>query len=122
MHLFKHLAVALAVASASVCADAQTPPAAPAAFSSCIACHGTAPNDNRIGPSLSGVFHRPAGSVAGFRYSRAMKHSGIEWNEQTLDDFLRNPQRVVAGNHMPFSGITDDVERKQVVRYLQTLR
>src|SRR4030088_759638 len=74
------------------------------AFVKCVACHPL-DNKNSLGPSLRGIVGRKAGSVEGFRYSRAMKNANIVWDEKTLDAFLDEPQKVVPGTTMPFSGI-----------------
>ncbi len=95
--------------------------AAPAGFGQCAVCHST---DGSLGagPTLKGVFGRKAGSVAGFRYSRAMRAAGIVWDEGTLDRYLANPQDVVPGNLMPFSGVPDSAQRAAVIDYLKTLK
>jgi len=94
---------------------------APAAYGACAACHAPA-GGHGIGPSLTGVLGRKAGTLAGFRYSRAMRESGIEWSPKSLDRYIANPQKVVPGNRMPFAGLRDPAQRAAVVRYLSTLR
>ena len=74
------------------------------------------------GPSLLGVLGRAAGSREDFRYSRPMTRSGIIWNENTLDDFLRAPDELVPGTRMPFEGIASDAERAAIIEYLKTLK
>jgi cytochrome c len=93
----------------------------PAAFIQCAACHGVVAGDDRVGPSLAGIYGKKSGSLAGFRYSGAMKRSLLEWNETTLNAFLENPQATVPGNRMAFSGITDAGARAELIRYLRTL-
>ena len=44
-----------------------------------------------IGPTLHKVIGRPAGSVAGYSYSTAMKSSGIVWSEEKLFAYLEKP-------------------------------
>ena len=74
----------------------------------CASCHSTEPGVNMTGPSLAGIFGRKAGSFPSFhRYSDALKLSGIVWDDQTLDAWLRNPAALVPGNEMPFPGIPD---------------
>ena len=48
-----------------------------------------------------------------------MKRSGITWSAQTLDAFIGDPQAVVPGNRMPFSGMPDARERADLIAYLQ---
>jgi cytochrome c len=90
------------------------------AFAACAPCH--APDQNGVGPKIGGVLNRPAGSVEGFRYSRAMKNSKIVWDEKSLDAYLAEPQKLVPGNLMPFSGIADTKKRGDLIAYLETLK
>ena len=83
----------------------------------CMACHSI--EHDLVGPHHAGLFGRKAGSVAGFNYSPAMRNSGITWNEQTLDVFLKNPQARVPGSYMTFAGLPDDTERADVIAYLK---
>ncbi|HWG06801.1 MAG TPA: c-type cytochrome [Beijerinckiaceae bacterium] len=89
-------------------------------FSVCAPCH--AADDNGIGPKLAGIVNRQAGSVAGFRYSRAMENAKISWDDSTLDAYLADPQKVVPGNLMPFSGIAETGKRADLIAYLKTLK
>jgi len=50
-----------------------------ARFQECAACHRLEAGVNELGPSLHGIFARKAGELADFRYSPAMKRSGIAW-------------------------------------------
>ena len=45
-----------------------------AIYERCAACHSI--EQNRTGPRHCGLIGRPAGTVQGFEYSRAMKRSG----------------------------------------------
>jgi cytochrome c len=90
------------------------------AFVACAPCH--APDQNGVGPKIGGVVNRAAGSVEGFRYSRAMKNSKIVWDEKSLDAYLAEPQKFVPGNLMPFSGIADTKKRGDLIAYLETLK
>src|SRR5256885_2681522 len=64
-------------------------------FEDCVACHSTERGVNKLGPSLFGVLERKAGELADFRYSPAIRRSGITWTPQTLDTFIADPQHVV---------------------------
>jgi cytochrome c len=88
-------------------------------FEECVACHKLAAGENEIGPSLHGVFDRKAGELADFRYSPALRRSGITWTAQTLDAFLADPQKVVPANRMPYAGIPDASDRADLIAYLQ---
>jgi len=91
------------------------------AFDQCAACHST-DGSNGTGPTLKGVYGRQSGTVAGFRYSRAMRSAGITWDEKTLDQYLSSPQEFIVGNIMPFSGVTDPGERASIIAYLRSLK
>lgn len=92
-----------------------------AAFDQCAACHST-DGSNGTGPTLKGVFGRQSGTVAGFRYSRAMRGAGVTWDDKTLDQYLSNPQEFIAGNVMPFAGVPDPAERAGIIAYLRSLQ
>jgi cytochrome c len=86
----------------------------------CRTCHSTKPDDNRLGPSLSGVFGRKAASAQGYSYSDAMKNAGLTWDEGTLDKFIADPEAVVPGNGMkPFTGISNQHERALIINFLR---
>src|SRR5215510_11640492 len=69
----------------------------------CASCHTVKPGVNGFGPSLAGVVGRPAGHVAGFKYSGGMASSGLVWDEATLDAFLTDTSKKVPGTSMPVS-------------------
>jgi cytochrome c len=88
-------------------------------FEECATCHTTERGVNNVGPSLNGLFERKAGEIADFRYSPALKKSGITWTPQTLDTFIADPQKQVPGNRMPFAGMPDAADRADLIAYLQ---
>ena len=88
-------------------------------FEECVACHALEKGKESVGPDLHGVFGRKAGEVADFRYSPALKRSGITWSAQTLDTYLADPQKAVPGNRMPYAGLADANERADLIAYLQ---
>lgn len=65
------------------------------AFAQCSACHNVGESaKNQMGPYLTGVVGRKAGSAEGFKYSQAMTkdgENGLVWTPQTLDQFLQAP-------------------------------
>lgn len=72
------------------------------------------------GPSLAGVWDRKAATAEGFgRYSEALKHSGLVWDEHHLDAWLKDPAAVVPGNAMGFAGIADAHVRADLLAYLK---
>jgi cytochrome c len=90
-----------------------------AKFQDCAACHKLEPGANNVGPSLHGVFTRKAGELADFRYSPAIKRSGIAWTPETLDKFIADPQAVAPGNRMPYAGMASASDRADLIAYLQ---
>lgn len=88
-------------------------------FNKCKACHVVNAEKNRIGPHLVGLFGRTAGSVEKYRYSKSMKSSGIVWNAETLDAYLKNPRQYVKGTRMAFAGLKKASEREDVIAYLR---
>jgi cytochrome c len=88
-------------------------------FEECVACHSLERGAQSVGPSLNGVFGRRAGELADYRYSPAMKRSGITWSAQTLDVFIADPQKEIKGNRMPFSGMPDERARADLLEYLR---
>ena len=91
------------------------------AYQVCAACHSLEPGRNLTGPSLAKLFGRKAGTVPGFqRYSEALKRSGIVWNEQALDAWLRNPAKFIPGNDMVFPGVPSDTVRRDLIAFLKS--
>jgi cytochrome c len=88
-------------------------------FGDCAACHKLEAGANNVGPSLHGIFARKAGELADFRYSPAIKRSGITWSPETLDKFITDPQALVPGNRMPYAGMAAAADRADLIAYLQ---
>lgn len=88
-------------------------------FGVCAACHSLRPGFNMTGPSLAGVWGREAGGLKGFdRYSSALKHSGVVWDENSLNTWLMNPPAFIPGSQMPFRGIPNDSDRTDLIAFL----
>ncbi|MGF9566408.1 cytochrome c family protein [Neorhizobium sp. JUb45] len=90
----------------------------------CLPCHVPDAYTNKLGPSLKGVFGRTAGSVAGFRYSQAMRDAGaggLFWDEKNLSEFLSSPKGKVPGTSMRFWGFWSQSEIDDVIAYLKTI-
>jgi cytochrome c len=90
-----------------------------AQFKECAACHKLSAGANEVGPSLHGLFSRKAGELADFRYSPAMKRSGITWTPESLDKYLADPQAFISGNRMPYAGMSNAADRADLIAYLQ---
>ena len=90
-----------------------------ARFKDCAACHKLDGGANEVGPSLHGVFARKAGELADFRYSPAMKRSGVTWTPETLDKYIADPQAFIPANRMPYAGMSNASDRADLIAYLQ---
>ena len=88
-------------------------------FQDCAACHKLEAGANNVGPSLHDIFTRKAGELTDFRYSPAIKRSGIAWTPETLDKFIADPQAMVPGNRMPYAGMASPGDRADLIAYLQ---
>ncbi|HEY6704032.1 MAG TPA: c-type cytochrome [Xanthobacteraceae bacterium] len=114
------LVAAAAIMAAAGAARADGDPArGEKRFEDCVACHSTERGVNNVGPTLYGVFDRKAGEVSDYRYSPALKRSGITWTAQALDAFIADPQKAVPANRMPYAGMPDAGDRADLVAYLQ---
>ena len=114
--LWLGLAVCLASGAARADGDAAR---GEKRFDECAACHSVERGVNNVGPSLAGIFTRKAGDLPDFRYSPAMKRSGIAWSPQTLDSFVGDPQKLVPANRMPYAGMADAGARADLIAYLR---
>lgn len=87
-------------------------------YDECIACHaperGAQPG---VGPSLFGVVGRKAGEVADFRYSPALKRSGIVWSERELDAYIADPQKNPRQPHAVL-GMAEARDRADLLAYI----
>jgi cytochrome c len=89
-----------------------------ARFQECAACHRLEAGANEVGPSLHGIFMRKAGELADFRYSPAMKRSGVSWTAEALDTYIADPQAMIPANRMPYAGMASASDRADLIAYL----
>lgn len=101
-------------------AAAQDAEAGKKVFNQCQACHVANQPTNRVGPHLVGLFGRQAGAVDGYKYSDALKKSGVTWDEETLVKYLKDPKGFIPGNKMAFAGVRKDEDLKNLVAYLKS--
>jgi cytochrome c len=88
-------------------------------FEECHACHTVERGAQGVGPGLHGVFGRRAGDRDDFRYSPALKRSGITWTPKTLDAYIADPQKAVPANRMPYAGMPEARDRADLIMYMQ---
>lgn len=72
-----------------------------------------------LGPNLTGVYGRAAGTVKGFRYSDAFLKAapGIVWDDERLDRWLTDSQAMIPGSYM-FLKLAP-APRRAVIEYLR---
>ena len=88
-------------------------------FEECHACHAVERGVNGVGPSLYGIFGRRAAELDDFRYSPALKKSGITWTPKSLDAYIADPQKAVPANRMPYAGMPEARDRADLILYMQ---
>ena len=89
-------------------------------YRACVACHSLESNRNMTGPSLAEIWNRKSGSLPSFpRYSPALKSAGIVWNDDTLNEWIKDPQHLIPGNTMTFPGLKDTRQRADLLAYLK---
>lgn len=116
------LAIAL-VAAMPVAANAADAEAGKAIFAKCKACHQIGEGaKNAVGPNLTGVIGRKAGSAEGFTYSEAMKATGWVWDEAIFKEYITDPKKKIPGNKMVFMGVPDATDRDNLTEYLKTAK
>lgn len=139
----RHVLVATAVASAlmisegfALAADGD-PAKGEQIFKQCMACHRIGPDaKNLIGPVLTNVIGRQAGTAAGFNYSELNKHAGengLVWNEDLINQYLPDPNAflkkfltdkgkadlAVGSTKMTFR-LANEQQRADVIAYVKT--
>jgi len=82
----------------------------------CSACHAL--DYNGVGPAHRGVFGRAAAQAPGFAYSDALKASRQVWNEESLDRWLADPEKVAPGQRMGVS-VPEAKDRSDLIAYLK---
>ena len=112
------LGFAAALGSGAALADGD-PAKGEKVFKKCKTCHNFDPDKKKLGPHLKGVVGRKAGSVEGYKYSKAMAEADITWDEESLEEFLKKPRDFVKGTKMSFAGLKKEDQREDVIAYLK---
>ena len=88
-------------------------------FKKCLACHSIEKGGpNKIGPNIFGVLNRRAGSVSGYKYSKAMTAYGKVWSFEEMNSFLTKPKGWIKGTKMSFIGLRSAKDRAAVILYM----
>lgn len=100
-------------------------------FKKCKACHKIgADAKNGVGPFLTGVVGRPAGSADGYKYSKTLlgaNAAGLVWDTDAIVAYLENPKKYMiallddpkARPKMTLK-LKKEQERRDVAAYLAT--
>ena len=122
----KLLAAGLALAMASCEPEPAEPPAidpmlGERAYQKCYSCHALEPGRNDLsGPTLYRIVGRSVAAEP-FAYSPALRRFAEReprWTKELLDRFAENPEALVPGTNMTFTGIADEAERRALIDYL----
>jgi cytochrome c2 len=94
-------------------------------FRKCKSCHQIGEGaKNRSGPILTGVVGKAAGSVDGFKYSKALKkvaEDGLIWSEEEMAAFLAKPKKYLKGTKMSFAGLKKESDQAAIIEYLKSV-
>jgi cytochrome c len=90
--------------------------------SECAECHSVKEGKNKKGPSLFGIVNRPAGSIADYQYSDALKQAHWTWSTDKLHSYLSQPAKQAnPGTKMKYDGLDDAKQLDDLISYLSTV-
>lgn len=87
----------------------------------CSVCHTLTPEDGgRAGPTLYGLFGRPAAALPDYPYSDALKALDVIWDEATVAQlFDDGPDVMVPGTKMPIQRLKSVARREELIAFLK---
>jgi len=106
-------------------------------FKKCMTCHRIGPGArNLVGPMLTGVVGRAAGTMDGYTYSalnKAAGAAGLVWTDDLIFEYLADPNKFLKeyltgkgkadqakGSTKMVFKLPNETERKDVIAYLRT--
>jgi cytochrome c2 len=123
-------AVSVCLIAHSFAAQAQDAEAGAKVFRKCAACHKVGDGaKNGVGPVLTNVVGRSAGSYEGYRYSETLQaagDAGLVWDAEKINAYIADPKEFMkeflndpkARPKMTFK-LKDEQDRLDVIAYLQ---
>ncbi len=95
------------------------------AYQKCYSCHALEPGRNDLGgPTLHRIVGRRVAGEGQFDYSPVMRRFAERhprWTPALLDELIADPEALVPGTSMTFTGIADAQERRDLVAYLESV-
>lgn len=88
----------------------------------CEQCHKRQAGQNKKGPQLMNVYGNKAALLKDYKYSSAMIDSGWQWDADTLDTYIADPDKALPSGRMLSDPILDAKVRQDIIAYLSTLR
>ena len=91
-------------------------------FKKCMTCHSLEEGKNKVGPSLHNIMGRAAGTVEGYKYSKAnakAAEDGLVWTEEVMSEYLVNPRKYMPGTKMAFAGLKKEADIANLIAYLK---
>lgn len=88
-------------------------------FKKCASCHTiTQGGAAGVGPNLYGVMGQKHGHMAGFSYSPGMTAMTGVWDWDAMNTWLTSPKKYVNGTKMSFAGLSNPLDRADIIRYI----
>lgn len=100
-------------------------------FKKCASCHMVGPEaKNKVGPALTDVMGRTAGTYADYKYGKSLVaagEAGLVWTDEEVFEYLADPKKYLrakledkkAKSKMSFK-LKKEADRKDVIAYLKT--
>ncbi|MFM7345613.1 MAG: c-type cytochrome [Tagaea sp.] len=88
----------------------------------CSACHTIERNARRrVGPNLFGAVGARIAFREGYPYSEAFRNADLQWDEETLAEFLAAPAETVPGTKMDWS-VKETQQIADIIAFMKLYR